>query len=125
MRSMIIAAAAVSGLATGAHADIIGSAPAFGGQSQAVAICYYNQAGTRSITFNSSQIFVEPGQALGKSSDDCSRAITPAARCRTVANIPNNAAVWCRAEVSNGRSIRGRLEIRSSGGSVLTTQRIR
>lgn len=124
MRAILVSGTMILGMATAAQADIVGSAPAFGESSQTAAVCYYVNGGATSVTFNSSQIFTEPGNAVSEASETCGGALGPNARCRTVANIANNAAHWCRANVSNGRLIRGRLEIRSSFG-INTTEKIR
>lgn len=126
MRSMVIAAVTAVGMATAAQADVITSAPAFGGTtSQSVAICYYSNLGG-AVTFNSSQIFAEPGNALPEASELCGGVEPANSRCRTVAeNIPNNVAIWCRADVGNKKNIRGRLELRSASGAVLTSEEVR
>jgi hypothetical protein len=42
-----------------------------------------------------------------------------------VANVPSNAAVWCRAVVDSKKNLRGRLEIRNGSGVTLTSQESR
>ena len=107
MRSVIVAAVMATGMVTAAQADIITSAPAYGGTtSQSVAVCYYSNLGSTGITYNSSQIFVEPGNALPEVSEFCTSEPGNSS-CRTVAQgIPNNLAIWCRANVSDKRNVR-------------------
>jgi hypothetical protein len=125
MRSTITAAAAmVAGMTAAAHAVTIGSAPAFAA-GQTVAVCYYSNLGPGSVTFNSSFIFAEPGVILAEASEFCGGVIPQGARCRTVANVPNNAALWCRADVSAKANLRGRLEIRGGSGATLTSETAR
>lgn len=124
MRSILISGTIILSVATAAQADIVGSAPAFGESSQTVAVCYYVNGGGGSVTFNSSQIFAEPNTPVAEASETCAGAFGPNARCRTVASIANNVAHWCRADVSNKRAIRGRLEIRSSFG-INATEKVR
>ena len=127
MRSLLASVLMSAGLITATHAEVIISPPAFGGgPNQAIAVCYYSNLGTTAVTFNSSQIFVEPGNALPEASELCGGAEVAGGRCRTVANnIPNNLAIWCRADVSSRLNVRGRLEIRTNFGVVLTSEEAR
>jgi hypothetical protein len=123
MRLPVIAAAMVVAMGATAHADVIGSAPAFA-SGQTVAVCYYSNIGTAAVNFTDSVIIAEPGVVLPEASEFCGGSIGPG-RCRTVANVPGNAAVWCRAVVDNKRNLRGRLEIRNASNVTLTAQEAR
>lgn len=129
MRSTLAAVLIVVGMAPAAQAAFfIASPPAFGGgTNQSIAVCYYSNIGNSTVAFDSSQIFVEDGVSLAVTSDTCYRSsVPPNSRCRTVAeNIPNNRAVWCRARVSDQQYVRGRLEIRTNFGVVLTSEEVR
>jgi hypothetical protein len=104
-------------------AGYVASAPAYGGPSQAVAICYYST--TYNVDFTSSIILKEPGNAVAESSDNCSGVLHGGGRCRTVANIGNSTAHWCEAFVDKPGRVRGRLELRNSSGAVLTSESAR
>jgi hypothetical protein len=123
---MIVDAMTAADMITAAQAEVITSAPAFGGTaSQSVAAWYYSNLGKTGVTFNSSRFLFEPGNALPESSELCGGVEAANSRCRTVAdNIPNNPAIWCRADVSNKKNISGRLELRSSSGAVLTSEEV-
>lgn len=126
MRTFLAAAAMVITMGSAANAANVGSAPAYGGPTQSVVVCYYLNVGNSSIAFNSSRIFIEPGDPVGEANEFCIGLMGPGQRCRTVSvTIANNAAHWCRANVSNKDSLRGRMEIRDSTGNVLTSEEIR
>lgn len=125
MRGTIIATAIVAGMGTAAHADVMGSAPAFGGSTQTVAVCYYSNLAANNVSITSSVILVEPGNPVAETSESCTGSIQASGRCRTVANIVNNGAHWCRAVVGNKNPLRGRAEFRNSSGGVLTSEAIR
>ncbi len=127
MRNFIVAATIIAGMGTAAHAAEVGSAPAYGGSSQDAVVCYYSNVGNTPITFTSSVIMSEAnaGTPIAEVSEFCSNGIVlPAGqRCRTVSvSSIANAAHWCKATVSNKAGLRGRMEVRSSGGAVLTSQ---
>jgi hypothetical protein len=126
MRTILAAAALLVGMAATAHADIMGSAPAFGGPTQNVLVCYYSNIGNSSVTFSSSSILAEPAIAVGEASEFCGGAIGAGQRCRTVSvTLLTDRAYWCRAVVSAKAGIRGRAEFRNSSGTILTSQEIR
>ncbi len=126
MRTILAAAAIVVGMGTVADAATVGSAPAYGGPTQSVAVCYYSNIGASAVTFSSSIILVEPGNAVAEASEFCGGAIAAGGRCRTVSGtLATNAAHWCRAVVDSKASLRGRMEIRDSSGNVLSSEGIR
>jgi hypothetical protein len=119
------AAAMLLGMGTSASADVMGSAPAYGGSSQNAIVCYYSNVGNTSVTFTSSSILVEPGNFVAEVSEFCAGSLPPNGRCRTVSVSPIlNGAHWCRAVVSAKGALRGRMEIRSSTNAVLSSQNI-
>ena len=102
-------------------ADTIFSAMAFGGPSQAVAVCYYSTDAR--VKFRSSNIVSENGLVLPNTTGNCASDVN--LRCRTVANINNSVPNACFAVVNKSEHVRGRLEIRDSANNVLTTETIR
>jgi len=108
-----------------AHADVIGSAPTYGGTSQAVAVCYYsNLSSTRGVKFNKALTYQENGVPVTQSSNNCD-ALIPLESCRTVASIVSSLAHWCRAVVNTKAALRGRTEIRNGSSGVLTSETMR
>ena len=124
MRTILAAAALVIAMGSAADAATVGSAPAYGGTTQSVVVCYYSNIGKVAINFTSSLILVEPGNAATEASESCSGPIVAGGRCRTV-TLVTNGAHWCRAVVDNKALLRGRMEIRNSSGTVLSTEEIR
>jgi hypothetical protein len=129
MRVFLAAAAILAGLGTSAHAVEVGSAPAYGGPTQNVVVCYYSNVGGSSITFSNSSILSESaaGVLVGEVSEFCNAGtvLPPGKRCRTVSVSPiANLAHWCDATVSSKAGLRGRMEIRNSSSVILTTQPI-
>ena len=126
MRTILAAAVIFVGMGTATQAAIVGSAPAYGGSSQNVVVCYYSNIGAAAVVFSSSVIRVEPGNAVTEVSEFCVGSIPAGGRCRTV-SISGilNAAHWCRADVSDKAPLRGRMEIRNSSGTVLSSEEIR
>ena len=89
-------------------------------------VCCYSNIGKATINFTSSTIHVEPGNTVTESSDSCGGPIGAGQRCRTVSvTIVTNGAHWRRAVIDNKASLRGRMEIRNSSGTVLSTEDIR
>lgn len=131
MRSTIAAAVIFAAMGAAAQAEVIGSAPAFGGPTQAVAVCYYSNLGNGPINFSSSRIYAEssqasaPGVVLAPVSQTCGGTLGKARSCQTVANLQANKSVWCRAVVDKKANLRGRLEIKNSSGVVLTSEEAR
>lgn len=127
MRSTLVAATmVVLAMGAAAQADTVGSAPAYGGPTQATVVCYYSTYGSNPVNFFGSQILLEPGNPVAESSDTCNGSVPAGSRCRTVADgINPNGAHWCRATLNNKNLIRGRMEIRNSSGAVLTSEEIR
>jgi len=125
MRSILAAAAMVLAMGAAADAEIVGSGPAFG-NGQTVAVCYYSNLGTTSVTFSSATIHREPQPAIPEVVDNCT-TLFPQASCRVGANLGASdagLAHWCCAVVNNKANLRGRLEIRN-GSTVLTSETIR
>jgi hypothetical protein len=125
MRSILAAAAMVLAMGAAADATIVGSGPAFA-NGQTVAVCYYSNLGTTSVTFSSATIHRESQPAIPEDTDNCT-TVFPRASCRVVASLgASDAGVahWCRAVVDNKANLRGRLEIRN-GPTVLTSETIR
>jgi hypothetical protein len=125
MRSILAAAVMVLTMGAAADAAIVGSGPAFG-NGQTVAVCYYSNLGTTSVTFSSATIHKEFQPAIPEVLDNCTTVFQQAS-CRVVANLgASDAGVahWCRAVVDNKANLRGRLEIRN-GLTVLTSETIR
>jgi hypothetical protein len=120
----MVSAALFIAMGATAYAADVGSAPSFSA-GQTVAVCFYSNIGTAAINVSSSSIFAEPGGTLSEVSETCGGTLSGLARCRTVANVPSNAAVWCRAVVDNKKNLRGRLEIRNGSGVTLTTDESR
>ncbi len=113
-------------IGSAANAEVVGSAPAFGGPTQSTVVCYYSNIGNSSISFSRSIILVEPGDPVTESAEFCIGLIGAGQRCRTVSvTIVNNGAHWCRAVVNDKAQLRGRMEIRDSSGTVLSTEEIR
>ena len=126
MRTLLAAAALVIAMGSAADAAAVGSAPAYGGTTQSVVVCYYLNIGNSTITFTNSTILVKPGATMAEASEFCSGGLLGGQRCRTVsATIVNNFAHWCRAVVDDKSSLRGRMEIRNSSGTVLSSEEIR
>jgi hypothetical protein len=124
MRS-VLAAAMIVMTGAAAHAAIVGSGPAFG-NGQTVAVCYYSNLGTTSVTFSSATIHKEFQPAIPEVTDNCTTVVQQAS-CRVVANLGASeagVAHWCRAVVDSKTNLRGRLEIRN-GSTVLTSETIR
>lgn len=114
--------------ATAANADVVmGSAPAFGGPTQNLVVCYYVNTGSVPVTISSSQVLEEPGIAVAEASDTCGGVLPAQARCRTVTISPilTDRAFWCRMTVSAKGNLRGRAEYRNSSGGIVTTEDIR
>ena len=126
MRTLLAAAALVIAMGSAADAAAVGSAPAYGGTTQSVVVCYYLNIGNSTITFTNSTILLEPGVAATEALESCSGAVGAGQRCRTVSvAIVSNVAHWCRATVDNKAPLRGRMEIRNSSGTVLSSEEIR
>lgn len=126
MRTILAAAAFVIAMGSAANAAAVGSAPAYAGTTQSVVVCYYSNIGNSTLNFSNSTILVEPGNSVTEASEFCAGALGAGQRCRTVSvTIVTNAAHWCRATVDNKASLRGRMEIRNSSGTVLTSEEIR
>ncbi len=126
MRTILAAAAVLASLGTSAQAVTMGSAPAYGGPTQSVVVCYYSNIGSLAVTFSSSVVLVEPGVPVAEASEFCGGNIPGGGRCRTVSisGINTGGAHWCTAVVSSKATLRGRMEIRNSSGTVLSTQNI-
>lgn len=126
MNKFLAAFAIVIGMGSSAHAATVGSAPAYGGTTQSIVVCYYSNLGATSINVTSSQILVEPGTAVSEATESCSGPIAAGSRCRTVSvTVVNNGAHWCRAVVDSKAALRGRMEIRDSSGNVLSSEEIK
>jgi hypothetical protein len=74
MRSLLLAATFVIGMASASYADAIAAAPAYGSAAQGVAVCYIN-AGTGGLTVSSIKIFREPDRAALPGSSNCPRRL--------------------------------------------------
>ena len=124
MRSWAIGVAVLLSSAASANAELFGSAPGYGGPTQAVAVCYISNLGNTSVTFTSARIYKEFGVTVPLGTSNCG-TLTSQASCRYVANIASSVAHWCRADVSSKGNLRGRLEIRNGSAQVLSTESMR
>jgi hypothetical protein len=129
LRTLLTAAVIIAAIATSARAAEVGSGPAYGGPTQDVVVCYYSNVGTTAITFSNSVVMSEAsaGTAIAEVSEFCNNGtVVPAGqRCRTVSvSGIANLAHWCKATVSSKAGLRGRMEVRNSSGTVLTSQPI-
>ena len=88
MRSILAAAAMVLTMGAAADAAIVGSGPAFG-NGQTVAVCYYSNLGTTSVTFSSATIHKEFQPAIPEVLDNCTTD-----EHRQSANLISGAGVW-------------------------------
>ncbi len=71
MRSLLLAATFVTGMASASYANTIAAAPAYGSAAQGVAVCYIYNAGTGGLTVSSIKIFREPDRAALPGSSNC------------------------------------------------------
>ena len=131
IRTMVAAGAlALVGIATPAHADILGSGPAYGGPTQSVAVCYVYNPSNVNVTISSIRIVTEPfGSALPVVSNNCTPSsgaglLAPGRTCRTVSNLGNN-VIACRVDLSSQANARASMEIRNSGSYILNTREVR
>jgi hypothetical protein len=123
MRAIILSAAMFVGMTAAAHAAVFGSAPAYGGGSQSVAVCYVSNIGNIGVRVTSARIFKEAGVSIPLSANNCSYLYVWAS-CRIVANIQAGLAHWCHFDVDNKANLRGRMEVRSSS-AVLTSEEMK
>ena len=124
MRARLTIAALAIGCATEGRADVVFSAPAYGGAGQSIVVCYFSTSRTKVVTFSKSAVVREDAVDLQEASESCSGGFSGGV-CRTVANVSNNVAHYCEATVTNKKLVRGRLEIRNNAGVVLTTEEIK
>lgn len=124
MRVRLMIAALSIVCATDVRADVVFSAPAYGGAGQSVVVCYYSTSRAKVVTFSKSAVVREDAVELTEASESCSGGFTGGI-CRTVASVSNNVAHYCEATVSNRKNVRGRLEIRNNAGVVLTSEEIK
>lgn len=127
MRSFAAGALILMTMGTTAQAELFGSAPAYGGPTQVVALCYISNLSSSAVSFTSARIYKEFGAPLGATdlvANNCS-TLGSQASCRYVYRIINSAAHWCRADVSSKANLRGRLEIRNGSAGVLTSETMR
>ena len=124
IRSFAAGALILMAMGATAQAELFGSAPSYGGPSQTVAVCYFSNLGSSAVSFSSTRIYKEFGVTVSVPINNCS-TLGSQASCRYVANIANSVAHWCRADVSSKSNLRGRIEIRDSSNTILTTEAMR
>ena len=127
MRTILAAPVIVIAMGSAANAAALGSAPAYAGITQNYVVCSYSNIGNSTINFTSSTILVEPGDAVTENFDGCAGPLVAGQGCRTTSAFTINsiAAHWCRAVVDNKAPLRGRMELRNSSGTVLSSEEIR
>lgn len=124
MRGAMLVAATLIGAGV-AHAEFIASAPAYGGASQAIGVCYYVNLSDKDVKFKLSQIRRDTGLPIVQEAENTCQGKLPAfLSCRVVANITNDKAHYCLADVSDKGSIRGRFKARSQN-AVLSSEPVR
>lgn len=131
MRSLLTIVLACAGLGmmndeAAAALATVASGPAYGGPTQAVAVCYLYNAGPGNLSVGEIKIVREPdGVALPVVSNNCGTGFGTGGICRTVSNVNSGNVVACKATVSPKASARGSLEIRNATNVILNSRDVR
>jgi hypothetical protein len=124
MRSLVTGVLLSVAVVTTAKADILAAGAIFGSPAQFTGVCYLFNGGGTTVSVSSIAIYDEVGNAYISLSNNCS-SLAAHKTCRTVSRIFDGNAYSCRALVANKTNIRGSLELRDSGGNVLTNMELR
>jgi hypothetical protein len=127
MRSLVFIPTLAFGLASGASADILAGGPLFAGPEQKVAVCYFYNAGSSSITLKNFRITDPGGVPVPFTVNECGPSpatLDPGKSCgvaRDVVKLPYN----CRVSVPDKTDVRGILELRDKDQNVLQNIELR
>jgi len=125
MRRVLAATVLLLGTSVVAHAATLASASIHGGPTQDSAFCYIFNAGTTPITFVSKEIIKESGTSLSLTFDNCS-VLQPDETCLFFTSIVNNKTHACKVRINEKKTnVRGVLEIREGGATVLSNSEAR
>ncbi len=127
MRALLLGLTMITAISGVVQADVMSSGAAYGGSTQAVAVCYIFNGGTTNLTVTKVDIIKEPfGEIVPVVTQNCNGGVfTPGRICRTVSNINNANVVACRATLSPKGIARGSMEIRTSGNAPLNNRDLR
>lgn len=99
---------ALSAFAVPTQADILASAPLYGGgldSPGSVITCRIFNAGSSSATISQRQIRTNTNALMGNSADSCNVVLGPLKYCAFTANSPGNLAFTCRI-VASGTNLK-------------------
>ncbi len=118
MRSLLLGLTMIAGIPGVVHADIMSSGAAYGGSTQAVAVCYIFNGGTTNLTVTKVDIIKEPfGEIVPVVTQNCnggcSRLVASVARCPTSAT-PTSWRAGPRCRRRGSREERWRSELRAT-----------
>ena len=142
LASVVGAFSAGTNLAIADNDFAILAAAAYGGNSQAQAVCYIYNVGKTPVTIVKKEFTREKDPVDGSGSfpplgpitwDTCvdprsgrNVQLLPKTFCAYVANIPHQGGTGCIVELSpNGENVRGILEIRDAGNSIVNSISLR
>ena len=123
-----IALTAVSGLTVQAE-EWLASGGAYGGATQARAVCYFSNVGTTNLLLKAPQINDNNGNAQPLVIDQCrnifNRIVPPKRHCGIAADIATNLTYSCQTKVESTVNARGTLEFRDASQNILSTIELR
>ncbi len=121
MKKMFIALTALLSITATANAAVLASAPIYGGLNQALAVCYFFNAGATAVNFSNQQLFDQNSNIQESNIKTNCGTLAPFSTCAFFTDIKakNSSAFACRAVVSATGNIRGSFEIRDAEANVL------
>lgn len=125
MKTLFIALTALLSMTATANAAILASAPIYGGLNQALAVCYFFNAGTTAVNFTNQQLFDQNSNTQASNVHTNCGTLAPFSTCAFFTDITakNSSAFVCRAVESSSAIIRGSFEIRDRDANAYKTRR--
>ena len=113
-------------MGTAAQATILAAGAAFGGPTQAYAVCYLYNASNTFVTVSGAEISQQNLGPVRITSNSCLQGLFGVRSiCAFTAPIVDNAAHACQVTIPDGADIRGTFEIENSDGTVLHSVQLR
>jgi hypothetical protein len=123
-RTLIVLVALLT-MAGAANATTLAGGAIYGGPTQTTAVCYLFNAGNSTVSVSGSEIVRQNTGPVPLAQNNCG-TLAAGGICAILANVGNVGSDACKFVISpDGAAVRGTLEIRNSGSTVLQNEELR
>ena len=125
MKPVILAAFAAIAAMPAAHAQVFGTGALYGGPTQATAVCYIFNEGSKAVTLSPLSLFIGSG-AVAANSSTCPATLAASKGCAVgISGVSQSQQYSCAMQPVKSATLRGSLELRDGSNNILAAQDMR